>query len=79
MNWFCADGCRGMTVNTHTECHAAMLRTYDETRDEELYLDGSQPRGLTEWEESSLMATGSYYPEHKPFWPRVAVEGEVEA
>lgn len=73
VGWFCADGWSGMTVNIHTECYEAVRRASAETRYEELYLDGTQPRGLTEWEESSLLATGTiYYPEQKPFWPQEA-------
>lgn len=73
MGWFYVDGGKGMTVNTHTECYEAILRTSAEIRTEELWLDGSQPRGLTEWEEDELLKTGnlSHY-EQKPFWPREA-------
>lgn len=54
--WFCnyVSGGEITTTRLHTECHAAMNRELGASGEQETYLTGDLPRGLTDWEESEM-------------------------
>ena len=54
--WSCsyADGGEITTTRLHTECHAAMNRELGASGEQEIYLTGDFPRGLTDWEASEM-------------------------
>ncbi len=54
--WFCnyVSGGGITTKRLHTECHAAMNRELGASGEQEIYLTGDFPRGLTDWEASEM-------------------------